>query len=320
MKCPFHQPLTCLSVVLLLCACETDFRSNTAGEVQHWGAPGEDLGEFTSPRAIASYEDRLYIIDKTGRLIVYQTDGTPLRSWPLPDQDRGTPTSIAVDSTGDLWIPDTHNSRILHYKTDGTPIGEIGSFGDEPGRFSFVTGVTHDEDGNYYVCEYGIEDRIQKFGSDGSFVKAFGGHGTGSGELRRPMAVVYHPSGKIFVSDAANHRIQCFSASGKFLTMWGERGESAGQFNYPYDVAVDDEGFLYVCEFGNHRVQKFTPNGEYLGQWGEGGTGEGQLYAPWGVAVDAAGTVYIADTGNHRIVVLNRSVLYSKEANVPGTT
>jgi len=308
-----------VSVIFIFAGCERNSSFGSADDLQHWGSPGERLGEFTSPRAVAFHAGELFIVDKTGRVIVYRTDGTSLRHWQLPQQDRGTPTSISVDSKGNLWIPDTHNSRILVYTRDGTFVKQFGSFGTGPGEFSFVTGVAHGEKGDFYVCEHGTEDRIQHFDADGAFVRMFGRYGTEAGELRRPMAMVYHPSGRLFVADAANHRIQCFSADGGFLYQWGERGGLPGQFNYPYDIALGDDGYLYVCEFGNHRVQKFAPDGGYLGQWGEGGTGHGQLYAPWGVAVDDRGAVYIADTGNHRIVRIDGSALLSQSARVTGT-
>lgn len=269
-----------------------------------WGGPGGNLGQFTHPRAVACHGQEVFIIDKSGRVQVFRRDGIAIREWRMPDQDHGTPTSIGVSPEGDLWIPDTHNSRILVYDPDGTLESIFGSFGSGPGEFTFVTGVTHAPNGDFYVCEFGTDDRVQQFRCDGTFIRSFGRHGEGPGEMSRPMALIYHPLGRIYVADAANHRVQCFSPKGEFLFSWGERGELPGQLTYPYDIALDGKGFLYVCEFGNHRVQKFAPDGMLVKSWGAAGTGGGELFTPWGVEVDDRGTLYVADTGNHRIVVL----------------
>lgn len=297
-----HLTITTLLMLAGLAGCS----SSPPVEItrsQCWGGPGKDLGQFTNPRAVACHGEEVFVIDKTGRVQVFRRDGTPVRQWRMPDQDRGTPTSISISPEGDLWIPDTHNSRILIYNREGTLKKIFGSYGAGSGEFTFVTGVTHTPNGDFYVCEYGMDDRIQQFRRDGTFVRSFGRHGRGPGELLRPMALVYHSLGRVYAADAANHRVQCFSPSGEFLFSWGERGDLPGQLIYPYDIALDDEGFLYVCEFGNHRVQKFAPDGCYIAAWGAAGTGIGEMFTPWGLEIDDYGTLYVADTGNHRIGV-----------------
>ncbi|MFH1738729.1 MAG: hypothetical protein ABIH23_06955 [bacterium] len=296
--------MTCLFVSCLN-ACGYAPQTEEIVESQIWGGPGAEIGQFTSPRAIAFHNDEVFVIDKSGRVQVFNCSGIPIRQWRLPDQNRGTPTSMTITASGDLWIPDTHNSRILIYTLNGDLKKELGAFGSGPGEFTFITGVTHSPDGDFYVCEYGTDDRIQQFKSNGAFIRSFGGHGRGPGNLSRPMALVYHPLERIYVADAANHRIQCFSPEGEFLFMWGERGDTAGQFSYPYDIALDEAGWIYVCEYGNHRVQKFAPDGAFVAEWGTCGTGAGQLSGPRGVAVGRDDKIYVADTGNHRIVLFD---------------
>ena len=41
--------------------------------------------------------------------------------------DNGTPTSLTIDENGDVWIPDTHNSRILHYDGEDFEVAEMQS-------------------------------------------------------------------------------------------------------------------------------------------------------------------------------------------------
>ena len=61
--------------------------------------------------------------------------------------------------------------------------------GTTPGRFGYPTDVEIDRAGNFYVAEYGENDRIQVFSPDGKWLRQWGGHGYEPGEFLRPRAL-----------------------------------------------------------------------------------------------------------------------------------
>lgn len=270
-----------------------------------WGRVGITDGRFQKPRAIAiDADDRLYIVDMTARIQVFDPDGHFLRAWSTPVHDNGRPTGLSISRDGLLMVADTHYYRVLFYTLDGQlrddrTIG--GTLGQGPGEFGFVTDAVQDSAGNYYVSEYGEFDRIQKFSPAREFLLEWGGHGEQPGQFARPQSMVVTPDDRLVVADACNHRIQIFDTAGNLVSLWGEQGAATGQLSYPYGLALDGEGNLYVCEYGNHRVQKFTLDGRSLATWGREGRRPGQLFNPWSLVVDSRGRVHVIDSMNHRV-------------------
>ena len=178
-----------------------------------------------------------------------------------------------------------------------------GEYGREPGQFIYPVSITQDDDENYYICEYGENDRVQKFSVLGEFLLEFGSFGTSPGEFQRPSGIVWHDR-KVYVADAINNRVQVFSDRGEFQGIL-QNGQQALRLHYPYDLAKDATGRLYVVEYGAGRIACFDLTGQLLGRWGEIGPGKGQLATPWGLAV-GTDTILIADTGNRRLVEIKR--------------
>jgi len=273
-----------------------------------WGHKGVQDGDFVKPRAVAiDSQDRLYIVDFTARIQVYDRDGDYLGpTWTTPDYRNGRPSGLSIDRDGNLLVSDSHYHCLRTYTLDGHELRKLGGeAGTEPGQLGYVSDAVQDEDGSYYVAEFGENQRISKFNSSGDFVTCWGAPGTGPGEFSRVRALTFRPNDPdhlLYCADACNHRIQVFTRDGQLVRLWGEAGEEPGQLAYPYDLAFSPSGdVLYVVEYGNHRVQKFTPDGKSLGCWGGPGMAPGQLHSPWALAVDSKGRVHVIDSENHRV-------------------
>lgn len=244
----------------------------------------------------------LYVLDNAGRVLVYDKSGKERRRWYMPHYSVGKAEGLCVLKDGRVAVADTHYHRIVLFKQDGTLLGMHGSHGEGPGEFIYPVAITQDDQGNYFVGEYGGNDRIQKFSPDGKFLLEFGSFGTEPGEFQRPSGVVWR-DGQVLVADAFNNVIQAFSDSGEFIEILGASPEDAG-LHYPYDLGVNAAGELFVVEYGGNRVSHLSADGRLLGRFGSVGTGDNQFSTPWGIAVDSAGRVIVADTGNRRIVEL----------------
>jgi DNA-binding beta-propeller fold protein YncE len=285
-----------------LVGCEAN--PHSVGRLDHvWGRRGVSDGRLQKPRAIAiDGEDRLYIVDMTARIQVFDAEGNFIRKWQTPAHENGRPTGISIDRQGRVLVPDTHYFRLLIYTPEGQLAQTIGgTFGHGPGEFGFLTDAVEDSQGNYYVSEYGEYDRIQKFTHDGQYLLEWGGHGSEPGQFVRPQSMAIDEQDRIWVADACNHRIQVFDTQGKLLFLWGRQGKALGELYYPYGIAFDQDGDLVVCEYGNHRVQRFTREGQSLGCWGTQGRKRGELFNPWALVCDREGRIHVLDTNNHRV-------------------
>ena len=274
---------------------------------------GMEPGELAYARAIAGARDgsAYYLVDKLGRLQKLDRDLHVRAIARTPEIARGKPTGLYVAASGELWVSDTHYSRVLVYSPDLQLKRAWGAPGDKLGGFLFLRDVKERGDGALLAADYGDETaRIQVFQSEGQALFQFGKFGAHPGEFQRPMKVAIDLEHKeLFVADSVNHRIQVLAFDGKPIREFGGLGSEPGQLKYPYDILLDEKGRVWVAEFGNHRLQVFSHEGKSLGMWGKAGRGEGELAFPWGLALEPEGRLLLLDSGNDRIYELDRSAI-----------
>lgn len=269
-----------------------------------WGRRGTQPGDLVRPRAAAiDGQDRIYIVDFTARIQVFDRNGKFLGPcWSTPDYRSGRPSGLGIDRDGNLIVSDSHYSCFRIYNAEGKELRKFGGeAGKAPGQLSYVADVVQDEDGDYYVAEFGENFRISKFDQDGKFLKTWGCLGEEPGQFGRIRALALGPDKNLYVADSTNHRIQVFTREGALVRSWGTSGTEPGMLSYPQDLAFGKHDEIYVVERGNNRVQKFTMTGESLGCWGGPGVGPGQFREPWALVVDSKGRVHVIDTENHRV-------------------
>lgn len=222
------------------------------------------------------------------------------------DGEFSSPTGIALDRQGNVYVADTDNHSIQKFDKEGKFLARWGgSPSSTEGEFYYPRGLATGPDGEVYVADSG-NNRIQKFGADGDVMHAWGKfgfawRGADIGKFDVPWGVSTDKDGNLYVADTSNSRIQKFEQDGTPLMKWGRDGSYDGAFFYPRGVAVDFVGNVFVADEGNHRIQKFDPRGSFLTKWGKEGGGPGQFKSPWGLACDALGNVYVVDSANHRI-------------------
>ncbi len=261
-----------------------------------------DGKRMPAPRALTIGPTKeLYVLDDSGRILVYDQQNTLVRQWRMPESSVGKPEGIRVLQDGRVAIADTHYHRVVFFDQQGQLLSMFGQKGEQPGEFTYPVDLMQDPSGFLYVAEYGGKDRIQKFAPDGTFVLEFGGLGTGTGEFQRPSGMVWIDS-KIYVVDAINNRVQVFDEQGKPIQVldWADQG---GLY-YPYDIALSPYGQLFFVEYGACRVSVADPTGKLVAQFGHEGRGHHELWTPWALTVSEDHRVFIADTGNRRIVQL----------------
>ncbi|TAK33737.1 MAG: hypothetical protein EPO21_11995 [Chloroflexota bacterium] len=289
------------------------------------GYYGSGSGQFLWASGVAvDSAGNLHVAD-TGndRVQKFNSSGAYVTKWgstggPMvgssADGQFASPSAIALDSAGNVYVADSGNNRIQKFTSAGTFVSKMGTYGSTAGKLNWPSGVALDSAGNVYVADSG-NNRIQKFSSAGAFLAILGFKScpkydiaTGTmlpgvnGGLCRPTGIALDSAGNIYVTDAGNDRVQKLSSSGAFLTKWGSTGTGDGQFDGPTGIALDSAGNVYVADSGNNRIQKFSGAGTFLTKWGSKGGAYGQFDGAYtGIAVDAEGDVYVADSGNDRI-------------------
>ena len=187
------------------------------------GEQGSARGQFQFPRAVAvdSKTGRFWVVDRLGRIQLFDADGEVRALWEIPKTKYGAPVGLHYEpgpegQEGTLLVMDSHYQAVRRYSPDGKQhFSAFGTKGKEAGQFTFGRDVVADSKGFIYTGDYGgNNDRVQKFTRAGEFVLAWGKHGSGDGEFIKMQGMTIEPGrdgsgGKqelLLVCDQCNHR------------------------------------------------------------------------------------------------------------------
>ena len=296
--------------------------SDLFSAVEIIGSRGTGAGQFNKPRSVAT--DRmgnLYVVDMTGRVQKFSSNGVYLASLQMPQTDLGKPKGMCRDLDGNIIVIEPHYSRVNHFSPKLLPMAHWGRKGTNVGQLNLPRAAAVTSSGEIYVSEYGQAERIQKFTKEGtSSILHFGVRGSDSGEFNRPEGLGVDRNDRLYVADSCNHRIQVFGPNGAHLRSYGKPGSAPGEFSYPYDIRIDSMGIQYVCEFGNSRIQIFDDQDQLLEVLGHAGAEPGEFNNPWSIALDSEGNLYVADSRNHRVQKFHRRRPLTPESPSTQTT
>jgi len=170
-----------------------------------------------------------------------------------------SPKSLAIDSSGNIWVADTNNNRLQKFDSSGTFLMKFGSTGSGNGQFDNANSIAIDSSGNLYVSDHNNR-RVQIFDSSGNFLSQFGSFGTGDGEFINTHYVAIDSFDRIYVGDRERPVVQIFDSSGNFITKFGS-------FSDAKDIAIDNSGKIYVVD--NHQAWVFSQTPTILSPTGQ---------------------------------------------------
>ena len=286
-----------------------------------WGTEGSGNGEFSDPHGIAVGSDgSVYVADTdNNRIQKFTSNGKFVRTWGTRGRGDGefaSPVDVAVAYDGSVYVLDLGNYRIQKFMSDGVFVAKWGTESSgfymdgsgmtTQGGIYMAQGIAVAPDGSVYITDFCSYPCVQKFTSEGVFIREFGTEGSttladGSIQYTVPGRVAAASDGSVYFADSGINQIQKFTPDGVLIDQWGTEGAAPGKFDWPAGVAEASDGGIYVAERGNHRIQKFTPDGLFVDQWGTEGTGNGEFKRPIGIAVGPDSSVYVVDNDNNRI-------------------
>ncbi len=289
------------------------------------------------------------------------------------------PTGLAFDSSGNLWVADSDNSRILEYTPPFTT-GEAASLvlgqaslntgncdlgGASASNLCFPTGIAFDSSGNLWVADE-ANSRVLEYVKGAGFTTGqaaslvigqpdfthsqanqCGCFAPTASTLDAPWGLAFDSSGNLWVADANNNRVTEYTKGAGFSTdqaaslVIGQPGFvtssaapiSATSLNRPYQPAFDSSGNLWVTDDGNARVLEYLKGSGFttdeaattvLGQSvfnsgssnGGGAISASVLGEASYLAFDSSGNLWVSDgfgfsTGDSRVLEYSKGSGFS---------
>ena len=178
------------------------------------------------------------------------------------------PAAMAVARSGNIYIFDDGNSRIVRLDSTGKLTGEFGQPGSGPAaieRAGLNDSIAVDESENVYVGD-AATPKVSIFNSNGTFQRSF----------RVPFSmtsIAVNKKREIFLTadtPRATELIYVFSETGKFLRRFGERlikspGSLARNMNVSV-AACDADDNLFVAFRSWPVIRKYSPDGRLLSE------------------------------------------------------
>jgi sugar lactone lactonase YvrE len=220
-----------------------------------------------------------------------------------------SPTGIARDSSGNLYIADTYNKRIRKI----TPAGIVSTVTTFSNPSSVPIGLAVDNAGNIYVADNNLNLVFKVTAAGATTVLAGAGptgysDGTGAAaHFNHPFDVAVDAGGNVYVADAGNNRIRKITPLGAVTTFAGSDTASQADgmgssslFNAPHGITIDGAGNLYVAEIA--KIRKITAAGVVttiaghdVAGFADGLVSSAQFNFPKGITVDGAGNIFVTD-------------------------
>jgi sugar lactone lactonase YvrE len=252
-----------------------------SGNLTEQGTVGTKLPTYTLNYATADGEDAA-----ATALTPYGTTGTG-------EGQLERPQGLAIDASGNIWVSDRVNNRIIEYGPNGGFIRQVNAHGSADGAISEPRGLTVSPAGNIWVAENGNK-RLQEFSPTGAFIAKIT-----NAAFVEPWGVTPGAGGTLWVSDPGAHKIFQFSESGTLLKTIS--GGFLSPLTSPYGIALDASGNIWVADTGANKIAEFDTFGSRIFSFGTEGTGNGQLKAPTGLAITPSGHIFVSEDQNARV-------------------
>lgn len=250
------------------------------------------------------------------------------------------PVGVAVDSTGNVYVVEENNHRIMRIASGsdvasvfaGTGVSGYSGDGGQAAlaQFSYPVDITVDSSDNLYIADRGnhciryidvTTGVISTYAGSGTSGFAGDGGPASAAQLSYPVGVTLDSAGNLLIADRNNQRIRRVDAGTLNITtvagtgVAGYSGDgglaTAAQLSFPVATAVDSADNIYIADSGSNRVRRID-NGTGIittvagtGASGAGGDGgpatAATVYRPGGLAVDTSGNLLILQSENHVI-------------------
>lgn len=257
----------------------------------------------------------LYIADAGhGAIFVYDNNGMYLDKIPVTSKE-GSPTMVAVDNQGRLFVGHNNSPKISVMDFRGTPLevlvlpGVIDVAGSNV-RPLYLAG--NQQDGQVYALKSsGGLVRIDPHGLAHEEIVITGGEADDMPHSIFGFSI--DQDGRFLFSDMRPYSIVRFDRQVGAFQRFGSPGILYGQIARPAGIATDDAGHIFATSTVRNKVLAYDQDGNFVEEFGGIGKGYGRFYMPSKIVSDGKDRLYVLETPLKRVQVFD--VQFRSETN-----
>ncbi|MGC4080885.1 MAG: peptidyl-alpha-hydroxyglycine alpha-amidating lyase family protein [Vicinamibacterales bacterium] len=237
-------------------------------------------------------------------LMEFDANGRLLRTLGEGKYNRAHGLRIAPD--GSIWTTDVQGHTVMKMNTRGEVELTLGTRG-QPGSWDEAAGtrllyepanLAFAPNGDVLVVQgHGRgEGRVLRFSRNGTFIRSWGGKGSGPRQFDQPHSILVTPDNRVLVADRENHRVQIFNLDGTYIKEWKFNG-------LPCGLLMGPDKQLYLATGFSGQILRLDANGKAVAMMGEPGPGPalGAFGEAHYMAIAPNTDIYVADTINAKL-------------------
>ena len=223
-----------------------------------------------------------------------------------------SPFGLAIDSSGNLWVSDTHfGGAVDKFSSGGNFLAQSSG---TPWTGRYIQGISfRNASSQLYVGDSDADD-VYVLNSSGSYSNTdiIGEWGDGccyifdavdnSGTATDGDVYISSNGHRVVYRIAGSGAMAGFSASASYISGNQLTGTPAHNFGELWGVATDPSGNVYVLDLGNKEVDEFAPSGTFVHAFTSTGTPDDPFGTLSAITIDPTnGDLLVADNGQHLI-------------------
>ena len=343
--------ITLISVADFAFAQQFEVTTYVGGDIPGYVDGNISSAAFNGPLAsVLAPNGDLYVVDSTnhairivyanGTVATYAGDGSSIagsNDGTSSNASFSSPTNLALDANGDLYVVDSSNHKIRIIYVNGTvdTYAGKGGYGTIDGdaldaQFARPNDVALAPNGDLYVSD--SSGNTIRIIYKNKTVATYAGNGIAgyndtdalNAQFNIPTTLALAPNGDLYVADSSNDRIRIIYTNKTVATYAGngtpgfnDTDALNAQFDDPYGIALAPNGDLYVTDKNNYKIRIIYANktvDTIAGNGTEGLKNGNALNVPFGIlfSIELApnGDIYVASSTGNRIakLTLNRTL------------
>jgi len=233
--------------------------------------PGLYMGEAMGIATNSKGHFFVYTRSANTRLFEFDQNGAYVREIGQGNYGFEFAHSVRVDPQDNIWAVDEGTNMVIKFNPAGKVVMVLGRRPEavagavattnaappaEKYLFGRPTDVAWDPQGNIFVSDGYVNNRVVKYDRSGRFVAQVGSEKAGNGptQFNLPHGIAVDAKGDVYVSDRSNHRLQVFDNNLAFKASYDNIGDS-------WTVCVSPGPHQYLF------TSNSNPNGNAPGTW-----------------------------------------------------